>query len=98
VSTSNIQQRQELAPRPYMSITEVLLGAAFLLGLFAVGPIGFHTHHWDDKAAALITAGGVVGGLVIWLVVHTFLVKTGLIRPIDQSLMYEQSNKAHGRR
>ena len=98
MSTSQIEQPQAKTPRPYMSLTEVLIGAAFLLSLFLIGPIGFYTLDWSEEKASLISAAGVIGGLVIWAGVHALLIAKGIIRPIDTSLQYQQGPKPYGRR
>jgi NADH:ubiquinone oxidoreductase subunit 6 (subunit J) len=81
-----------------MSLTEVIIGAVFVLALFAIGPIGYHTQEWSDKTAALLAAGGVLGGFTVWAVVHAALVGLKMIRPIDVSLQYQRSGKPNGRR
>jgi hypothetical protein len=96
VSTSNNPGRLE--PRATMSLIEIGIAAPLLIVALLIGPIGAWNDLWSAKTAALSGAGGAIGGLILWAIIHHILVDGGIIRPIDPTLNYQVSSKPGGSR
>lgn len=97
-SVSTSKKSTRLEPRATMSVVEILIGAVFLIGAIAVGPIGYDVAGWSQETAALVILGLLAGVLIAWSVTRYILVAKRLIRPIDTTLNYRGKSKSQARR
>lgn len=81
-----------------MGIPEMLLVFGPMVGTLIIIGAGYQSWGWSQKIAALAIVSTIFGGFVLWAIVRSYLVRRGLIHPLQIGPGVEAEEACHGRR